>query len=74
MAWLRNRPRCKRYVKAGGLSRNGAAGAQTIAFSGKVSGRRLAPARYRLTIVAVDAAGNRSDPVIVTFTVVKPRS
>jgi hypothetical protein len=38
-----------------------------------VNGRALSRGRYRATVRAVDAAGNRSTPRAVELTVVKPR-
>ena len=47
----------------------GKAGANRIVFRGRVGGKTLKPGRYRLTVRAVDAAGNRSAPVGKAFTV-----
>ena len=61
----------KRVVKRGGrvrlrtvgsLRRDGAQGANTIRFSGRIGRRALRPGRYRAVIRATDAAGNRSQP------------
>lgn len=65
----RGRP-CARFLKAGTLANAGlGAGADSIAFSGKVGKRALRPGSYRATIVATDAAGNRSAPSSAAFTV-----
>jgi PKD domain len=45
-------------------------GLVTIPFSGRIGGARLAPGAYRLSVVAIDAAGNRSRTATVAFTVV----
>ena len=58
----RRLPRCRRFVRAATVTRNGAAGANAIALP------RLRAGRYRLTIVARDAAGNQSTRRL-TFTV-----
>jgi hypothetical protein len=44
----------------GVLRRTLAAGTQTLRFTGRLGGRRLRAGSYRLTIVATDAAGNRT--------------
>ena len=46
-------------------------GVNRIAFTGRIRGRALRPGRYRATVRATDAAGNRSAPRRVTFTVVR---
>jgi Tol biopolymer transport system component len=45
-------------------------GTNRIAFSGKVGRRKLKPGVYKATLVATDAAGNRSKPRKLTFRVV----
>lgn len=47
------------------------AGVNRIAFTGRTRRRVLRPGRYRATVRAVDAAGNRSAPRRITFKVVK---
>ena len=51
--------------KLGVLTTTGKAGANAFRFSGRVKGRRLGAGRYVLTVVATDAAGNRSAPKVV---------
>lgn len=64
--------RCTRYVKAGVLTRrNQASGKQTVRFSGRIGRRALRRGRYRATIRATDAAGNRSRPKRLRFKVVR---
>jgi Bacterial Ig domain/WD40-like Beta Propeller Repeat len=68
----RNR-RCTRFVRAGSFSVNGKAGANRVRFQGRLSRtRRLSPGKYRLTLSARDAAGNRTvrNPT-KTFTIVR---
>jgi hypothetical protein len=49
-----------RLRTVGSLTRDGAQGANTIGFSGRIGRRALRPGRYRAVIRAIDAAGNRS--------------
>ncbi len=63
--------RCTRYVRSQSLTRRRPAGANRIAYSGRVGRRALVPGHYRATLVARDAAGNRSAPARVRFTVVR---
>jgi hypothetical protein len=67
-----DRPRCTRRRRAGRVTARGTNGRNVITLRGIVRGRRLAPGRYRLTIRARDSAGQRSSPVVLTVTVVKP--
>ena len=62
---------CTRFVRVTTLTLAGKKGADSLAFSGKVRGKPLAPGRYRAVIPAVDAAGNRSVVRRVSFTVLK---
>jgi hypothetical protein len=65
------KPRCTRYVAAGTLTRRAGAGAARATFSGRVGAKALRPGRYRLRVVATDAAGNASASATVAFTVVR---
>jgi hypothetical protein len=67
----RRRPRCTRYVRVGSFVHRGGAGANSFKFTGRVRGRKLSPARYRLTGVAKDAANNTSAPRRVSFRIVR---
>jgi endonuclease/exonuclease/phosphatase family metal-dependent hydrolase len=70
----RGRRACARSLPAGSLSLNGTAGPNRMRFQGRLSRRRsLRPGRYRTTITAADAAGNRSLPRTATFTVLPAR-
>ena len=51
---------CSRYRAAGSFSRMSRAGKNRKHFSGRIGKRRLRPGRYRVTLRARDAAGNRS--------------
>jgi plastocyanin len=67
----RGAPRCIRSVVVATLVRsNRTAGSNTIAFSGRVGRRALRPGRYRATLSATDAAGNRSRPKRRSFRIV----
>jgi hypothetical protein len=46
-------------------------GVNRVAFSGRIGRRKLKPGVYRATLVATDAAGNRSKPKRLTFRVVR---
>ena len=67
----RNRKACTRYTKVGVFAQNGVGGTNTKKFSGRIGRKTLAPGRYRGTITATDAAGNRSAAKRLTFTVVR---
>lgn len=57
-----------RYAVKGTLLRRGlAAGKHSIGFRGRLGGKALAAGRYRATVTATDAAGNRSAPRRVGF-------
>jgi hypothetical protein len=56
---------------AGTIRRNSHAGANRIAFSGRIGRRALRPGRYVATITATDASGKPSAPRTLRFTVVK---
>ncbi len=69
-ATLRRNRRCTRFRRAGTLTfRNRPAGANRIAFHGRIGRRALAVGSYRATITATDAAGNRSRPRRASFRV-----
>jgi hypothetical protein len=61
---------CTRYKLIGRFAQAGAAGKDRMAFSGRIGQRQLSPGRYRATLVATDAARNRSKPARLAFTVV----
>lgn len=69
---LRKRKRCTRHVRVGALTRRDvAAGAVSVAFTGRIGSKRLVRGRYRASVTARDAAGNRSSARTVMFTVVR---
>jgi hypothetical protein len=49
-----------RYVKVRTLTRTGSAGKNVVRIGRRFGGRKLSGGRYRVTVIAVDAAGNRS--------------
>lgn len=67
--------RCTRWVRAGRalMRRDLAAGAQRIAFSGRIGRRALRRGRHRATLRAANAAGGRSAPARITFVVLRRR-
>jgi hypothetical protein len=69
----RSRPACTRHVRVGSFSQAGARGANTKRFRGSLRGRALRAGRYRATLRARDAAGNRSRQVGLRFRVVRAR-
>jgi uncharacterized delta-60 repeat protein/uncharacterized repeat protein (TIGR01451 family) len=68
---LRKRRRCTRYSRARTLTRRLGAGRQSVAFSGRIGRRPLAPGAYRATVTATDAAGNRSAARRIAFRIVR---
>ena len=60
--------RCTRYTPlAGSFTHEAQPGPNRFTFSGRLNGRKLRPAAYRLRAVATDGAGNRSDSSVVRF-------
>ena len=68
---LRGHRRCVRYVRAGAFRRMGRAGSNRHRFSGRIGRRKLRPGRYRASIRATDAAGNRSRLKRARFRIVR---
>ena len=54
---------------SGTLRVNAKAGANTVSFAAQLGTKKLGAGTYRLTAVAIDAAGNKSKPLTVTVTV-----
>jgi len=68
-----SKPRCVRWVKAGKpLTIDSNAGANSVAFSGKLGGRPLQAGSYRATLTARDGGGLTSPPKSVSFRVLRP--
>ena len=57
-------------LAAGTLRVTGKAGANSVAFSGKISGRALKPGSYRLLVTAL-ADGKTSPARSIRFTIVR---
>jgi hypothetical protein len=58
-------------VQAKRFAKQSKAGANRKRFSGRIGKRALKPGRYRATLVATDAAKNRSKPKRLLFKVVR---
>lgn len=67
---LRKKHNCARYANVKTLTRSGKAGAELVAFSGRIGSRKLKPGKYRFAITAMDTAGNRSKTALQSFTIV----
>lgn len=63
--------RCSRLIQRGTLTRISHQGANSIAFSGRIGSRPLAPGTYEATLTATDPARNTSKPKTVFFTIIK---
>jgi CSLREA domain-containing protein len=66
------RGRCTRYRRVGSIRRKAKSGRNRVNFKGKLRGRKLAPGRYRATIVAADRRKSRSKARKVTFRIAAP--
>jgi DNA-binding beta-propeller fold protein YncE len=70
----RAKKHCTRYRKLrGSFTREGTTGANSFRFTGRLAGHSLKPGRYRLTAVATDGTGNRSQPAKVRFSILRRR-
>lgn len=68
LAHVRKEVKPKRYV----LRRKGVhKGKVRLTFTGRIGKHALGPGRYRMTVVAVDAAHNKSGPAKKTFRIVR---
>jgi hypothetical protein len=68
----RDKRACKRTVFAGALAFTGHPGLNKVAFQGRLSrSRELKPGSYTMTITAVNATGQSSQPQTLSFTIVK---
>jgi hypothetical protein len=72
IAHNRTRRACTRLGKPRRFVVNARAGHNATRFTGRIGGQALPPGRYRVTLVATDAAGRRSAPKRLTFRVVLP--
>jgi streptogramin lyase len=67
----RRKRKCTRFVTVGSFSRLSTLGQNSFKFTGRIKNRALKPGRYRMLLVARDAAGNASKAKAVRFRVVK---
>ncbi len=67
---LRHKPRCTRTITIATLTRSAHAGLNKVPFSGRISGKALAPGSYRAAFTAVGSAG-ASPGKTLSFTIVK---
>jgi hypothetical protein len=63
--------RCTTYRAEGALRRGAAKGPKTVVFSGRIGRTALVTGAHRLTLLAIDAAGNRSPVKRIAFTIVR---
>ena len=63
--------RCNAWKKIGSIAKQVKAGRNTIAFTGRLAGRKLTPGSYRARLKITDAAGNVSRAETVKFRVIK---
>jgi hypothetical protein len=70
----RRKPRrhCTRWRTVGTLTRPARPGTDKVPFPGRLNGRPLHPGTYRATLTATSSAGAHSDPLSLTFVVVRP--
>jgi len=71
---VRRKPRrgaCTAYARTATLTRTIKAGRGSVALSGRIGARALAPGAYRLTLTARDKAGNVSKAVRISFTILR---
>jgi hypothetical protein len=69
----RKRKKCTRYAPAGRFAVRSKAKADSHRFKGRIGSKKLTPGRYRVRLVATDAAGNHSRPTTFAIRVVRLR-
>jgi hypothetical protein len=67
----RKAKKCDRFLARGSIGFAGKIGSNGRVFNGKLNGSKLKPGSYRATLVATDAAGNKSKARSVRFKVVR---
>ncbi len=67
----RRKPSCVGYRRVGSFVQTAVAGRNTRRFMGRIGRKWLHPGSFRATLVATDAAGNRSKPRWVGFKIVR---
>ena len=73
-ALRRGAPRCVGFRDVGSFAQQGAPGANSRWFGGRIGKRRQNPGKFKAEFVAKDAAGNRSARKALGFTIVRARS
>jgi len=68
---LRKKAKCTMIIRKGTLTRVSKAGANRVAFSGRIASKALSPGTYSATITATDTAKNTSGPKTISFKIVK---
>jgi|GEM_PF-6586356 len=61
---------CSRFVKKTTLGAQGKSGRQSLRWNGHIGKKPAAPGKYRATIIATDATGQRSQPRRLSFKIV----
>ncbi len=69
-AKLLRRKACQGYQRIGAIRQAARSGRNTIAFNGRVAGRKLSKGNYRAKLTITDAAGNASRAETIKFKVV----
>lgn len=69
-AKLLRKKACQGYQRIGSIRQQVRAGRNTIAFNGRVAGRKLAKGNYRAKLAITDSAGNASRAETIRFKVV----
>ena len=70
-AKLKKAKKCTRYATVKTLTRLQLAGANKVAFSGRIGNTKLKPGKYRFSITGTDARGNTSLAVKKSFRIVQ---
>ena len=70
-AKLSKRAACARYKSSGAIVRDVDSNAESLRFSGRVGGRKLSPASYRLVAKVRDNAGNPARPAQAPFRIAR---
>lgn len=68
------RRHCTRDRTVGTLSRAARAGTDKVPFGGRLKGHPLHPGTYRATLTATSSDGARSEPLSLSFVVVRPQA
>ena len=66
----RRKPACARFVRVGAITGRGRKGVNSLTFSGRVAGRRLAPGTYRISVIVI--VGTVTSKVQTRTVIVRP--